>query len=126
MVRAVACADVPKLTVIVGGSFGAGNYGACRLLLFPFFVFHDDRIRTSFVVACGVRNGRSRGEFCFESILMVSCYEVRANCTLKLVFPSVLVDVACTYTHSFLTLGCCHLYSALITFCNLERPPYRA
>lgn len=27
MVRAVACATVPKLTVIVGGSFGAGNYG---------------------------------------------------------------------------------------------------
>jgi len=27
MVRAVACADVPKMTVIVGGSFGAGNYG---------------------------------------------------------------------------------------------------
>ena len=27
MVRAVACVDVPKLTVIVGGSFGAGNYG---------------------------------------------------------------------------------------------------
>ena len=31
MVRAVACADVPKLTVIVGGSFGAGNYGELRL-----------------------------------------------------------------------------------------------
>jgi len=31
MVRAVACADVPKLTVIVGGSFGAGNYGACQI-----------------------------------------------------------------------------------------------
>jgi 3-methylcrotonyl-CoA carboxylase beta subunit len=29
MVRAVACADVPKITVVVGGSFGAGNYGAC-------------------------------------------------------------------------------------------------
>lgn len=27
MVRAVACTSVPKLTVIVGGSFGAGNYG---------------------------------------------------------------------------------------------------
>lgn len=27
MVRAVACADVPKLTVVVGGSYGAGNYG---------------------------------------------------------------------------------------------------
>ncbi|PSR71848.1 hypothetical protein PHLCEN_2v12349 [Hermanssonia centrifuga] len=26
MVRAVACADVPKLTVVVGGSYGAGNY----------------------------------------------------------------------------------------------------
>jgi 3-methylcrotonyl-CoA carboxylase beta subunit len=28
MVRAVACADVPKLTLVTGGSFGAGNYGA--------------------------------------------------------------------------------------------------
>jgi 3-methylcrotonyl-CoA carboxylase beta subunit len=27
MVRAVACTSVPKFTVIVGGSFGAGNYG---------------------------------------------------------------------------------------------------
>ncbi len=32
MVRAVACADVPKLTVIVGGSYGAGNYGECNEL----------------------------------------------------------------------------------------------
>jgi len=29
MVTAVACANVPKFTVIVGGSFGAGNYGMC-------------------------------------------------------------------------------------------------
>ena len=29
MVRAVACADVPKYTVVIGGSFGAGNYGMC-------------------------------------------------------------------------------------------------
>lgn len=29
MVRAVANANVPKFTVIVGGSFGAGNYGMC-------------------------------------------------------------------------------------------------
>jgi acetyl-CoA carboxylase carboxyltransferase component len=29
LVTAVACARVPKLTVIVGGSFGAGNYGMC-------------------------------------------------------------------------------------------------
>ncbi|KHT47332.1 carboxyl transferase domain-containing protein [Vibrio sinaloensis] len=29
LVMAVACADVPKFTVIVGGSYGAGNYGMC-------------------------------------------------------------------------------------------------
>jgi len=29
MVMAVACAEVPKLTLIIGGSFGAGNYGMC-------------------------------------------------------------------------------------------------
>jgi acetyl-CoA carboxylase carboxyltransferase component len=29
LVTAVACAEVPKFTVIVGGSFGAGNYGMC-------------------------------------------------------------------------------------------------
>jgi acetyl-CoA carboxylase carboxyltransferase component len=29
LVMAVACADVPKLTVVTGGSFGAGNYAMC-------------------------------------------------------------------------------------------------
>jgi acetyl-CoA carboxylase carboxyltransferase component len=29
LVMAVACADVPKFTVVVGGSFGAGNYAMC-------------------------------------------------------------------------------------------------
>ena len=29
MVTAVSCAKVPKFTVILGGSFGAGNYGMC-------------------------------------------------------------------------------------------------
>nr|CAD7199281.1 unnamed protein product [Timema douglasi] len=29
MVNAVACANVPKLTLIIGGSYGAGNYGMC-------------------------------------------------------------------------------------------------
>jgi acetyl-CoA carboxylase carboxyltransferase component len=28
-VTAVACAEVPKFTVVIGGSFGAGNYGMC-------------------------------------------------------------------------------------------------
>src|SRR3972149_2634599 len=29
LVMAVACAEVPKFTVVVGGSFGAGNYAMC-------------------------------------------------------------------------------------------------
>lgn len=29
LVTAVACANVPKFTVLIGGSFGAGNYGMC-------------------------------------------------------------------------------------------------
>ena len=39
MVHAVANAQVPKLTVIVGGSFGAGNYGMCGRANAPRFLF---------------------------------------------------------------------------------------
>ncbi|KAI0722169.1 carboxyl transferase [Cerioporus squamosus] len=39
MVRAVACADVPKLTMIVGGSYGAGNYGMCGRAYSPRFLW---------------------------------------------------------------------------------------
>ena len=39
MVHAVACADVPKFTVIIGGSFGAGNYGMCGRAYSPRFLF---------------------------------------------------------------------------------------
>lgn len=39
MVRAVACANVPKLTVIVGGSFGAGNYGMAGRAYSPRFLW---------------------------------------------------------------------------------------
>ncbi|KAJ7639119.1 carboxyl transferase, partial [Roridomyces roridus] len=39
MVRAVACADVPKLTVIVGGWFGAGNYGMAGRAYSPRFLW---------------------------------------------------------------------------------------
>ena len=34
LVTAVATASVPKITVLIGGSFGAGNYGMCRQGLF--------------------------------------------------------------------------------------------
>ncbi|MDB5812049.1 MAG: methylcrotonoyl-CoA carboxylase [Betaproteobacteria bacterium] len=39
MVTAVACARVPKFTVIIGGSFGAGNYGMCGRAFDPRFVW---------------------------------------------------------------------------------------
>jgi 3-methylcrotonyl-CoA carboxylase beta subunit len=39
MVTAVACARVPKLTVIVGGSFGAGNYAMCGRAYGPRFLW---------------------------------------------------------------------------------------
>jgi 3-methylcrotonyl-CoA carboxylase beta subunit len=39
MVTAVATATVPKFTVIIGGSFGAGNYGMCGRAYSPRFLF---------------------------------------------------------------------------------------
>src|SRR6478672_1415254 len=39
MVTAVACARVPKLTVVIGGSFGAGNYSMCGRAYSPRFLF---------------------------------------------------------------------------------------
>ena len=39
LVTAVACAEVPKLTVIIGGSFGAGNYGMCGRAYSPRFLW---------------------------------------------------------------------------------------
>lgn len=39
MVTAVACANVPKFTVIIGGSYGAGNYAMCGRAFQPRFLF---------------------------------------------------------------------------------------
>ncbi len=39
LVTAVACAAVPKLTLLIGGSFGAGNYGMCGRAFSPRFLF---------------------------------------------------------------------------------------
>ncbi|HEX3666100.1 MAG TPA: carboxyl transferase domain-containing protein [Rhizomicrobium sp.] len=39
MVTAVACANVPKITVLIGGSYGAGNYGMCGRAYSPRFLF---------------------------------------------------------------------------------------
>ncbi|NBS03249.1 MAG: methylcrotonoyl-CoA carboxylase, partial [Rhizobiales bacterium] len=47
LVTAVACAKVPKITVIVGGSFGAGNYGMCGRAYSPRFLFTWPNARIS-------------------------------------------------------------------------------
>ncbi|HJO12914.1 MAG: carboxyl transferase domain-containing protein [Gammaproteobacteria bacterium] len=47
MVMAVACSRVPKFTVIIGGSFGAGNYGMCGRAYDPRFVFMWPNARIS-------------------------------------------------------------------------------
>ena len=47
MVTAVACAQVPKFTVIVGGSFGAGNYGMCGRAYSPRFLWMWPNARIS-------------------------------------------------------------------------------
>ena len=47
MVTAVACANVPKLTVLIGGSFGAGNYGMCGRAYDPRFMFMWPNARIS-------------------------------------------------------------------------------
>jgi len=47
LVTAVSCARVPKLTVIVGGSFGAGNYGMCGRAYAPRFLFMWPNARIS-------------------------------------------------------------------------------
>ncbi len=47
LVTAVACAEVPKLTVLIGGSFGAGNYGMCGRAYAPRFLFSWPNSRIS-------------------------------------------------------------------------------
>jgi 3-methylcrotonyl-CoA carboxylase beta subunit len=47
LVTAVACAAVPKITLIVGGSYGAGNYGMCGRAYGPRFLFSWPNSRIS-------------------------------------------------------------------------------
>ncbi|MGW8204847.1 carboxyl transferase domain-containing protein (plasmid) [Sphingomonas bisphenolicum] len=47
LVTAVATAQVPKITVLIGGSFGAGNYGMCGRAYGPRFLFTWPNARIS-------------------------------------------------------------------------------
>lgn len=69
MVTAVSCANVPKFTVIIGGSFGAGNYGMCGRAYDPRFLWMWPNARISVmggeqaagVLATVKRDGIERG-----------------------------------------------------------------
>ena len=47
MVNAVSTVNVPKFTVIIGGSFGAGNYGMCGRAYSPRFLWSWPNSRIS-------------------------------------------------------------------------------
>jgi geranyl-CoA carboxylase beta subunit len=47
MIQAVANARVPKLTIVLGGSYGAGNYGMCGRGFDPRFIFAWPSARTA-------------------------------------------------------------------------------
>jgi len=67
MVTAVSCANVPKFTVIMGGSFGAGNYGMCGRAYKPrmLFMWPNARIgvmgdQAASVLATVTREGKEK------------------------------------------------------------------
>ncbi|XP_048514630.1 methylcrotonoyl-CoA carboxylase beta chain, mitochondrial isoform X2 [Athalia rosae] len=47
MVMAVACTQVPKITLVIGGSYGAGNYGMCGRAYSPRFMYSWPNARIS-------------------------------------------------------------------------------
>jgi 3-methylcrotonyl-CoA carboxylase beta subunit len=47
LVTAVACAKVPKVTLVVAGSYGAGNYGMCGRAYSPNFLYLWPNAKTS-------------------------------------------------------------------------------
>jgi 3-methylcrotonyl-CoA carboxylase beta subunit len=47
LVTAVSCAKVPKITVVIGGSYGAGNYGMCGRAYSPRFLWMWPNARIS-------------------------------------------------------------------------------
>ncbi len=69
LVTAVACANVPKFTVIIGGSFGAGNYAMCGRAYNPRFLWAWPNAKVSIMggeqaahVLAEVKNGKTEEE----------------------------------------------------------------
>src|SRR5258705_2268576 len=107
MVRAVACADVPKLTVVVGGSFGAGNYGQHFCL--------QQLILASLVGFITGMAGRAVHMDLF-------CLPNDSDVKDLLVLTQIFVDVACTTSFStcstFLVTNNCFARTLLYRSCS--------
>ncbi|VEL11364.1 unnamed protein product, partial [Protopolystoma xenopodis] len=80
LVTAVACAQVPKFTVIVGGSYGAGNYGMCGRAFSPNLLFMWPNARISVMggeqaanVLAQIQTDQRRRENKPEVIDLVAC-----------------------------------------------------
>ena len=65
MVRAVACAQVPRIQVVIGPDNGAANYGMCGRAYRPHFLFSTMRARTAVMAgrsAAGVLSSIEEGK----------------------------------------------------------------
>ena len=85
LVTAVACSVVPKFTVIIGGSHGAGNYGMCGRAYDPRFLWMWPNARISVMggeqaasVLAGVRSGDDDDEESFKQAIRDQ-YEVQGS-----------------------------------------------
>ena len=90
LVNAVATARVPKFTVIVGGSYGAGNYGMCGRAYSPRFLFMWPNARISVMggeqaasVLATVKRGGMKGEDWSEADETVFKDAIRADYEAK-------------------------------------------
>ena len=79
MVTAVATAQVPKFTILIGGSFGAGNYGMCGRAYDPRFLFMWPNSRISVMggpQAADVLTTVKQDQMSRENLPQMSDYEI--------------------------------------------------
>ena len=83
LVTAVACADVPKFTVVIGGSFGAGNYGMCGRAYDPRFLFAWPSAKSA------VMGGAQLASFAGFAIYLPELFPTRLRGTGSMIEPSL-------------------------------------
>jgi geranyl-CoA carboxylase beta subunit len=124
MIQAVANATVPQLTVVIGASFGAGNYGMCGRGFGPRFIFAWPNSRTAVMggeqaarvmsIVMGEKMAR-QGNPVAESVLMEMAQPIidqfdkeshAWNCSARL-FDDGLIDPRDTRRVLALTLSIC-------------------